>query len=217
MTFVPTVGHALTAHNGRIDAESETFIPLFANGHHGDNGAGIGRDGDPAFTLDTTGGQAIAFASRAGGGPTSSLALERDLSPTLTTNVGMAVAFDLGQITSPTHRRQPKDLAGALSGNGREAVAFNARQDPDVSGAVTHALDTDGHSQGVQTPNGVRRLTPRECERLQGFPDDYTLITYRKHPSKDGPRYKVLGNSMPVPVMRWIGQRIELVDRLETR
>jgi len=57
----------------------------------------------------------------------------------------------------------------------------------------------------------VRRLTPRECERLQGFPDDYTAIPWRKKPASecpDGPRYKSLGNSWAVPVVRWIGQRI---------
>jgi site-specific DNA-cytosine methylase len=54
----------------------------------------------------------------------------------------------------------------------------------------------------------VRRLTPRECERLQGFPDDYTLVSVRGKPAADGPRYKALGNSMAVPVMRWIGSRI---------
>jgi len=57
----------------------------------------------------------------------------------------------------------------------------------------------------------LRRLTPRECERLQGFPDDYTLIPYRGKTAEacpDGPRYKALGNSMAVPCMRWIGERI---------
>jgi hypothetical protein len=57
----------------------------------------------------------------------------------------------------------------------------------------------------------VRRLTPRECERLQGFPDDYTAIPWRKKPSEDcpdGPRYKALGNSMAVNCMEWIGERI---------
>ena len=54
----------------------------------------------------------------------------------------------------------------------------------------------------------VRRLTPRECERLQGFPDDYTLVPHRNKPAADGPRYKALGNSMAVPCMRWIGERI---------
>jgi DNA (cytosine-5)-methyltransferase 1 len=64
--------------------------------------------------------------------------------------------------------------------------------------------------------SAVRRLTPRECERLQGFPDDYTLITYRGKPAADGPRYKALGNSMAVPVMRWILSRIEAVDALSS-
>ena len=55
---------------------------------------------------------------------------------------------------------------------------------------------------------GVRRLTPRECERLQGFPDDWTLVPHRGKLAADGPRYKAIGNSMAVPVMRWIGSRI---------
>ena len=67
---------------------------------------------------------------------------------------------------------------------------------------------------GVLTPTHVRRLTPRECERLQGFPDDYTLILYRGKPAPDGNRYKVLGNSMAVPVMHWLGKRIEEVELL---
>lgn len=68
------------------------------------------------------------------------------------------------------------------------------------------------HSRQIMTPQlQVRRLTPRECERLQGFPDDYTAIPYRGKPAADcpdGPRYKALGNSMAVPVVRWIGERI---------
>lgn len=59
--------------------------------------------------------------------------------------------------------------------------------------------------------SAIRRLTPRECERLQGFNDDYTLIQWRGRPAEecpDGPRYKAIGNSKAVPVVRWIGQRI---------
>src|SRR6185312_9801133 len=55
----------------------------------------------------------------------------------------------------------------------------------------------------IRSGIAVRRLTPRECERLQGFPDDYTLITFRRKPAADGPRYKALGNSKAVPVVRW--------------
>ncbi|MEN6525832.1 MAG: DNA cytosine methyltransferase, partial [Candidatus Polarisedimenticolia bacterium] len=60
----------------------------------------------------------------------------------------------------------------------------------------------------------VRRLTPRECERLQGFPDDWTLVPHRGKPAADAPRYRAIGNSMAVPVMRWIGERIEAVERI---
>jgi len=72
-----------------------------------------------------------------------------------------------------------------------------------------------GHYTKTATASAVRRLTPRECERLQGFPDDYTAIPYRGKPADqcpDGPRYKALGNSMAVPVMRWIGERIAAVE-----
>jgi DNA (cytosine-5)-methyltransferase 1 len=63
----------------------------------------------------------------------------------------------------------------------------------------------------------VRRLTPRECERLQGFPDDFTKIPWRKKSREqcpDGLRYKALGNSMAVPVMAWIGVRIQMVEEI---
>jgi DNA (cytosine-5)-methyltransferase 1 len=99
---------------------------------------------------------------------------------------------------------------------------------PHVLAAVATVTGTDimptltRRCDGSQTGTGngmpiasigmaVRRLTPVECERLQGFPDDYTLIPWKKKPAEqcpDGPRYKALGNSMAVPVMRWIGTRI---------
>ena len=58
----------------------------------------------------------------------------------------------------------------------------------------------------------VRRLTPLECERAQGFPDDYTNILYKKRPAPDEQRYRAVGNSMAVPVMRWIGERMAGCD-----
>ena len=70
----------------------------------------------------------------------------------------------------------------------------------------------------IPQPWAVRRLTPVECERLQGFPDGFTRVPYRGKPADrcpDGPRYKALGNSMAVNVMAWIGERIALVDALE--
>ncbi len=74
-----------------------------------------------------------------------------------------------------------------------------------------------GSSKSYVATSAVRRLTPVECERLQGFPDGFTAIPWRKKAADDcpdGPRYKALGNSMAVPVMRWIGQRIQMVEDL---
>ena len=90
----------------------------------------------------------------------------------------------------------------------------NCANTGDVSGTLMGEAQKKGGEagHGVLTPMAVRRLTPRECERLQGFPDDYTLVTYRGKPAADGPRYRALGNSMAVPVMRWIGERIRMVD-----
>ena len=82
---------------------------------------------------------------------------------------------------------------------------------------VAPALDV-GKAGGVAVAEGapmtVRRLTPRECERLMGFPDDYTAVQHRGKPMADGPRYRLLGNSMAVNVMRWLGERIAIADEL---
>ena len=94
------------------------------------------------------------------------------------------------------------------NGGGQVAVAFHNRQDPDVSGSVTHPLGAEDNGLGLGLGLKVRRLTPIECERLQGFPDDYTLVPVRGKPAADGPRYRALGNSMAVNCMRWIGERI---------
>ncbi len=82
---------------------------------------------------------------------------------------------------------------------------------------VSYTL-TSGDRHAVGTQSAVRRLTPTECERLQGFPDGFTQIPWRNKPAgdcPDGPRYKAMGNSMAVPVMRWIGERIEMVESLD--
>lgn len=86
------------------------------------------------------------------------------------------------------------------------------------SGEMFTLTTTDVHA--VAQAMTVRRLTPRECERLQGFPDDYTLIPWRKKAAgdcPDGPRYKALGNSMAVNCMEWIGERIAAVEAGEDK
>lgn len=137
------------------------------------------------------------------------------------------VAVDLQQITHPENGTNPRvgDPAPSLAARSRVA-AYNvyparghgseleARATDLASSCTSVGPDRNERGTRVAGPLGVRRLTPRECERLMGFPDDYTLVPYRGKPAKDGPRYAALGNSWAVPVVRWIGERIELVDGL---
>ena len=76
----------------------------------------------------------------------------------------------------------------------------------------THTLDASGGMHTVATEKLVRRLTPIEVDRLQGYPDDYTNIPWRGKTAPDSRRYKAMGNSMAVPVMRWLGQRIADIE-----
>lgn len=260
------VAHALNGKGaaGRFDAESETLIPTVLKIRAGCEGGGKGPlvGEDQSFTL-ATGGDQTLFAP---------------------------LPFDTTQVTSPDNYSSPKEgdpVHPLAAGAHPPAVAFDARQDPVVTGEQAPTLGTrdTGHGVAVDVYNGavdgevaatlgaasgqantagpkvlsecarsvalrtregelsaelgepevanalrgpnggragegagavisrytVRRLTPRECERLQGFPDDYTRIPWKgKAPEDcpDGPRYKALGNSMAVPVMRWIGSRI---------
>ncbi|MGB3389475.1 MAG: DNA (cytosine-5-)-methyltransferase [Pseudaminobacter sp.] len=140
-----------------------------------------------------------------------------------------AIAFDTTQITSKANysRPEPGDPCHPLAaGAHAPAIAWSIM--PQNSGKDFKARSVDvaqplmaggpvGGNQGgdyIQERWAVRRLTPRECERLQGFPDNFTDIQPNGKPTPDGPRYKALGNSMAVNVMRWIGRRIEHVERL---
>jgi DNA (cytosine-5)-methyltransferase 1 len=139
-----------------------------------------------------------------------------------------AVAFDMRGREGGAMPEGPHDTANiraASGGSSRsyvaqgDAVAFSENQRGELRERdVTNALAGGGGKPGQGYPairNGwaVRRLTPTECERLQGFPDGHTAITHRGKPAADGPRYKACGNSMAVNVMRWLGERIEYVER----
>lgn len=120
-----------------------------------------------------------------------------------------------------------EDLSGTLAARNDqtlfEPVAFAANQrgevrlqggDGDVVGAIP-ATQSGKQVQGVAQGYAVRRLTPRECERLMGFPDDWTRVPYRGMAADecpDTPRYRAIGNSMAVPVMAWIGERMLLAE-----
>jgi site-specific DNA-cytosine methylase len=83
-----------------------------------------------------------------------------------------------------------------------------------TSGGFSNSIDHAAAGYMAIQAMAVRRLTPVECERLQGFPDKYTDIQPNGKQTPDGPRYKALGNSMAVPVMAWIGKRIQEVDAI---
>lgn len=101
---------------------------------------------------------------------------------------------------------QPSVLCMA-DGNAKAAI------DEDMYGSLKVGGGAPSIARGRMV---VRRLTPKECERLQGFPDDWTKVPYRGKPAEecpDGPRYKAIGNSFAVPVVRWIGERIAMADK----
>jgi len=206
------VAHTLNAKGGagRIDSESESenenenesfiaesIIPLQDVSQYaakGGGGGGWSDAGSPMFTLQRASVH------------------------------GVAVCFDETQITSAENRcnPQPGDPCHPLVKGGRApTLAFRTTGNDGCydcgDAAASMPTGTDPNWLTLVQSWRVRRLMPVECERLQGFPDGYTAITYRGKPAADGPRYKALGNSMAVNVMRWIGTRIAAVDAIDGR
>lgn len=111
--------------------------------------------------------------------------------------------------TRPWADNEAQESRLVISQYGDKAAALTC-EGADASSCADRGPTVSASRQFMTQQMRVRRLTPRECERLQGFPDDYTAILYRGRPAADAPRYRALGNSMAVPVMRWIGERIEM-------
>lgn len=134
------------------------------------------------------------------------------------------VPFDTTQITSKANRCNPQsgDPSHPLAaGAHAPAIAFRTIGNDGAyeTGDVTGCLNTGTDPSAITLVQdwAVRRLSPLECERLMAFPDGYTAIPYRGKVAADGLRYKALGNSMSVNVMSWVGQRIDIVDRILKR
>jgi DNA (cytosine-5)-methyltransferase 1 len=225
-----TVG-ALAAQPG---AKQQSYVAFSAV----DDGGDAGDIAPTLRSMNNTGGHAngggqvaIAFAQNQEGD-----VLSGDVMHSLGTNANATsrnaptVAFTLHGNDGTTSTASATEIAGSVrtrapgSVENSSTTAVLQEQSVTWSGELTASTDVAGTLQrggeggrvdGVMTPQmTVRRLTPRECERLQGFPDEYTLVEYRGKLAADGPRYKALGNSMAVPVMRWIGQRIAAVDAI---
>ena len=200
-TLDTTFGTKQGLENQHINAGCPMFVPaqpialaentIGRQPQNGGNGDGF-TDGGPMYTLNATGvhgvAQPIAFS-------------------------GCDDGMDSQINVTPTMR-----IAGNAQGNLAVAVGTDL-YNGNITGDVAATMGTPGSSSNASGPTvmqsmAVRRLTPIECERLQGFGDNYTDIKSKGKPTPDGPRYKALGNSMAVPVMAWIGQRIEQVEAI---
>ncbi|MPQ68300.1 DNA cytosine methyltransferase [Pseudomonas sp. MWU12-2319] len=201
------------------DAESGLLVV------HGTQDPGVSSS--TAFALGRNSGRenaVLAFSCKDHGADTGAI------SPTLRAmNNSGSHANSGGQVAvcitgDITHALKANGFDGSEDGSGRgqpivAAFAENSRAEvryEDSDGGIAGSLSGGGGKAGqgmssAQIGSSVRRLTPRECERLQGMPDDYTLIPWRGKPAEecpDGPRYKAIGNSKAVTVVRWIGMRI---------
>jgi site-specific DNA-cytosine methylase len=128
-------------------------------------------------------------------------------------------SFNQGQNAQYEPKIEESDTSPTLVAKGPHAVfpvavdMYNMSINEQTSQTLSSSASDINHTGGTIQNARVRRLTPVECERLQGFPDNFTNIPYRnKLESPDGPRYKAMGNSMAVPVMAWIGSRIQEVQ-----
>ena len=133
-----------------------------------------------------------------------------DPSTTTTTTLKASAGDQMPHIAYPVVPLDGMNLLSRLGPCGDEHSIQNF-----TPGDPSFTLKKGGNQHGVLTPMAVRRLTPVECERLQGFPDNWSRISWKGKPEDqcpDGPRYKACGNSMAVPVMRWIGERIAAVN-----
>jgi DNA (cytosine-5)-methyltransferase 1 len=183
------------------NTESEAFVTFarVGHGHYSDKNdiASTVRARDYKDATDL-----ITFSPQ--NSASNGLSVSKHTVPTLQTTKQSAVAIPIhDQATRHSGKRgEKRDGKGNGLGIGKDGAPMNTL--------------TRGDRHAVSYDMKVRRLTPRECERLQGFPDDWTKIEWRgKKPElcPDAPRYKAMGNSMAVPVMRWIGQQINQVHK----
>lgn len=195
--------------------------PLVFNPNAGitEKGGGSALSEDVTPTLKTDHNPAVAFASNQ-----RDEVRELEVAGALAAQPGIKQQTYICRADGQANAMTSVDMAPTLTSHAKkdppliypaeDSIGEDALIQRDMSATLsTHNTQTLITGDREKRSLTVRRLTPRECERLQGFPDDYTDIPYRnKEHAPDGPRYKALGNSMAVPVMRWIGERIRMVE-----
>lgn len=233
---IPDVAMTLTSGGngarGRMDPVNTDIIAVQGaatreNPESGPGGIGVRTDG-AAYTLEARQEvQAIAFPERMSG---TQVAATENLSPALGAPNPTAVMTLAIRGRGDSHQLEYRSDGtanavltpnGGRAGIGVGAVAFDTTQITSRAnysnpqpGDPCHPLAAGAHPPAIATQWAVRRLTPLECCRLQGFPDDYFSGLRLNKPFADGPLYKMLGNSMAVNVMSWIGQRIAAVNEI---
>ena len=223
-----------TLRAGSNLASTGAVIALQSDGSTslGSNGNGFQTDGS-AYTLNCIDRQSVAIAANQRGEVRFDGTDGQTVGAIPATRSGKQFQGVLCMTSGQANAEVGEDVGTTLS-----ARQYNARQykDPPITVVTRCGCDGGGkgalasenvsltlstrNEQSLFDPNDgpryvVRRLTPVECERLQGFPDNWTRVPYRGRSSEecpDGPRYKAIGNSMAVPVMRWIGRRMQEVD-----
>ncbi|WP_409557837.1 DNA cytosine methyltransferase, partial [Acidovorax sp. K2F] len=211
---VATARNACASASGRMDFETETFLVQPTHTLRGEgfdaSEEGTGR-GTPLVPVafDTT--QITSAANRSNPQPGDAC------HPLAAGAHAPAIAFPAN--LSGTQCASTEELAPSMGATNPTAVAVQASQSGVRFNETVGTLDANYGSRrhnGVMQGMQVRRLTPTECERLQGFPDGYTAIPWRGKPADqcpDGPRYKALGNSWAVPNVTWLGRRIQAALR----
>lgn len=217
------VSQTLTARAGTGDNQVPLVqvAPIAFNPSAGitEKGVGFAISEDMSPTLKTTHNPAVAL-------PRSQRDEVRELevAGALTAQPGIKQQTYICRADGQANAMTSVNLAPTLTSHAKKdpPLIYPAEDSIGEGALIQRDMSATLSTHNIQTPitggrekRGltVRRLTPRECERLQGFPDDYTDIPYRnKEHAPDGPRYKALGNSMAVPVMRWIGERIRTVE-----
>ena len=216
LTVVDDVAHTQNAHggSGRMDGESETFVPVTFNW---DNRWGMTANDDVSLTLSRSSSSVSVMTgetmpSMTAAGPYTGQANREE--QFVVDDRPMAVDMYNQSLSTPSPTLSRGCPPAPLTDDAVESFVHNDYRvgaGGDVSPVLTKLGQESDRVTGVAHRGLVRRLTPVECARLQGFPDTYLDIEYRKKPAADGPKYKALGNSMAVPVMAWIGGRIDRV------
>lgn len=228
---VPELAACLTRGTGLrydTDTDTDTILPVaFAENTRAEVRL-EGGDGSRTGALSAGGGKAgqgvpmIAFPANLSG---TQHASTENLAPAMgaknPTAVALAVALR-GREGGATAELgdEVQNCLRASSGGGDKphVLAYTTKLHNTASNNAgkifeerSTCLDANSPPPALLTAMQVRRLTPMECERLQGFPDGYTDVRHRNKPAADGPRYKALGNSWAVPNVRWLGTRIDAV------